>query len=151
MGAQMKKQLGFTLIELMIVIAIIGILAAVGYPSYNDYLIRGRIPDATANLATKRVQLEQFFQDNRTYCGNAACSVPSPPCALDTTTSKYFDFSCPVILTATTYTLQAQGKGVMTGFLYTLNESNAKGTTNVPAGWTKTSTCWTVRKSGDCS
>jgi prepilin-type N-terminal cleavage/methylation domain-containing protein len=94
MGAQMKKQLGFTLIELMIVIAIIGVLASIGYPSYTDYLIRGRIPDATANLATKRVQLEQFFQDNRTYAGAPACNP-------DTAVSKYFDFSCPVVATAT--------------------------------------------------
>jgi type IV pilus assembly protein PilE len=147
MGAQMKKQLGFTLIELMIVIAIIGVLASIGYPSYTDYLIRGRIPDATANLATKRVQLEQFFQDNRTYAGAPACNP-------DTAVSKYFDFSCPVVATATTYTLQAQGKnpGPMAGFIFTVDQSNNKTTAAVPAGWTipNPNTCWVTRKSGDC-
>lgn len=143
MGAQMKKQLGFTLIELMIVVAIIGILAAIALPSYNDYLTRGRIPDATSNLATKRVQMEQFFQDNRTYLG-------APACAADTTVSKYFDFSCPVILTATAYTLQAAGKGPMSGFVFTINQSNGKATTAVPTGWATNNSCWITRKNGDC-
>jgi type IV pilus assembly protein PilE len=150
MGAQMKKQLGFTLVELMIVVAIIGVLAAVALPSYNDYLTRGRIPDATASLATKRVQIEQFFQDNRSYLDTAA--NPSPACNADTTTSKYFDFSCAAVA-ANSYTLQAVGKGPMTGFTYTINQSNAKGTLAAPSGWSgagTTSTCWIVRKSGDC-
>ena len=71
----MNKQSGFTLIELMIVVAIVGILATIAYPSYTDYVIRGRIPDATSGLAAKRVQMEQFFQDNRTYVGAPACAA----------------------------------------------------------------------------
>lgn len=140
----MKKQAGFTLIELMITVAIIGILAAVALPSYNDYITRGRIPDATSNLAVKRVQMEQFFMDNRTYVG-------APVCTVDSTISKYFDFSCVAASTsATTYTLQAVGKGAMAGFTYTVNQANAKVTTAVKAGWTANGTCWTFRKNGDC-
>ena len=84
----MNKQSGFTLIELMIVVAIVGILATIAYPSYSDYVIRGRIPEATSALAAKRVQLEQFFQDNRTYVGAPACAAD------DATTSRFFNFSC---------------------------------------------------------
>jgi type IV pilus assembly protein PilE len=145
MGAQMKKQLGFTLIELMIVVAIIGILASIALPSYKDYLTRGRIPDATSNLAVKRVQMEQFFQDNRTYVGAPACNT-------DTSASKYFDFSCTGTgaPTATTYVLQAVGKTGMTGFTFTIDQSNAKTTPATPSGWTYSNACWVVRKSGDC-
>ena len=93
--AGLKTQQGFTLIELMVVVVVIGILAAVAVPSYTEYITRGRIPDATSNLATKRVKLEQFYQDNRTY-------VAAPDCSSDTTTSSYFNFSCTAGPTATT-------------------------------------------------
>ena len=138
---------GFTLVELMVVVAIIGILSAVAMPAYSDYVMRGKIPDAIANLAAKRVQLEQFYQDNKTY-------VAAPACSADSTTSKYFDFSCSVAGTASAYTLRAVGKSSMAGFSYTVDQSNLKGTSIVspaPAGWVSTSTsCWITNKGGAC-
>lgn len=144
MGTQMNKQTGFTLIEVLITVVIIGVLAAVALPSYNDYLIRGRIPDATSNLAVKRVQIEQYFLDNRTYVGAPACNLDS------TISPKYFDFSCSAV-DATSYTLQAVGKGSMAGFTYTINQANTKATPLAPAGWTSSAVCWIVRKNGDCA
>ena len=138
----MKTQSGFSLIELMIVVVVVAILGAVAMPAYNDYILRGKIPDATANLATKRVQMEQFFQDNRTYVG-------APACTADTTASQYFDFSCPV-QTATTYTIQAAGKSSMAGFIFTITEANVKATTAVPSGWSTNATCWVTKKGGTC-
>lgn len=138
----MKTQNGFTLIEIMIVVAIVSILAAVAFPAYTDYVVRGKVPDATSTLATKRVQMEQFFQDNRTY-------VAAPACTADTAASQYFDFSCAV-QTATTYTLQAVGKGTMAGFTYTIDQDNAKATSAVPTGWTTNTTCWVTKKGGAC-
>jgi type IV pilus assembly protein PilE len=141
----MKKQLGFTLIELMIVVTIVGILATIAYPAYSDYLIRGRIPDATSGLAAKRVQMEQYFQDNRTYVG-------APACAADAATSRFFTFSCNPAATATTYTLEAVGVAPMLGFTYTIDNQNTKTSTITRAGWANTSTsCWIIRKDGSCS
>lgn len=57
---------GFTLIEVMIAVAVVAILAAPALPSYRDYVTRGNIPEATSRLLTKQVQMEQWFQDNRT-------------------------------------------------------------------------------------
>ena len=52
---------GFTLIELMVVVAIVAILAVVAMPAYTDYIVRGKIPDATSRLSAMQVQMEQFF------------------------------------------------------------------------------------------
>ena len=138
----MKKYAGFTLIEVMIVVAIIAILASVAVPAYTDYVLRGKIPEATSSLATKRVQMEQWFMDTRSYAGAPACNSD--------TSNKYFDISCSAS-TATTYTLQAVGKGTMTGFTFTIDQSNGKATTITGVtGWTGNASCWVVRKGGDC-
>lgn len=134
---------GFTLVELMIVIAIIGILSAIALPSYRDYVIRSKIPEATANLAVKRVRLEQFYQDNQTYLG-------APDCDNDTISSRFFSFSCSVAGSATGYTLQAVGKDSMTGFTFTVDQSNSKATTSVPSGWATNASCWITAKGGTC-
>lgn len=140
----MKTQYGFTLIELMIVVVIVGILSMIALPAYNDYLTRGKIPDATSNLAAKRVQNEQFFQDSRTYVGATGCVA-------DTTSSRYFDFSCNPAADATSYTIRADGKASMTGLAYTITDSNVKATivsTGAPAGWTSQANCWSTTKGG---
>jgi type IV pilus assembly protein PilE len=63
----LKRQLGITLIELMISIAIIGILATVAYPSYVDYVIRANRSEAPRELLRIANLQEQYFVDNRTY------------------------------------------------------------------------------------
>jgi len=136
---------GFTLIEVMITVAIVAILSMVAVPSYRDYVTRGNIPEGTSRLASKQVQMEQYFQDNRTYVGGTAC-------ASDTTASKYFDFSCGATPSATGYTLTATGKGSMTGFSYTINQTGAKTSAITAAGWSNPSpnTCWAKRRGGEC-
>jgi type IV pilus assembly protein PilE len=142
------RQTGFTLIEIMIVVVIIGILTAIAVPSYNDYLTRSRITQATSGLAERRTRMEQYFQDNHFYF-QADPALSGPACDNDTTASSYFDFSCPT-LTATTYTLTATGKSSMTGFTYTVTEANVRATPAVAAGWTTSATCWITSKGGGC-
>lgn len=136
------QQRAFTLIELMVTVAIVGILAAVALPAYSSYVIRGKIPDATSRLAALQVQMEQYFQDNRTY-------IDAPACNNDTDTSKYFVFSCSAA-TATTFVLRAVGSDSMSGFTYTVDQTGAKATTSVPSGWTASTTCWITKKGGVC-
>lgn len=138
----LQSQSGFTLIELMVTVAIIGILAAIALPQYSDYVTRSKIPEATGGLSTKRVRIEAFYDNNRTYVG-------APDCASDSTSSKYFTFSCSAS-SATAFTLQASGSGTMAGFTFTVNESNTKATTSVPSGWTSSANCWVTRKTGAC-
>jgi prepilin-type N-terminal cleavage/methylation domain-containing protein len=100
-----KPMRGFTLIEVMIVVAIIGALAAIAMPMYNDYVIKSRVNEAVAGLSDLRVKMEQFFQDSRTYVGACAAGTVTELPA----NTKFFDFACSN-LAATTYTITATGK-----------------------------------------
>ena len=59
----MKKQQGFTLIELMIVVAIIGILAAIAIPAYQDYTIRAQVSEGLNLSASAKAAVTEYYQD----------------------------------------------------------------------------------------
>ena len=139
-----KHNSGFTLIELMIVVAIVAILAAVALPAYNDHVKRGKIAEATSNLSSLRVRMEQFYQDNRTYVGG-----PGVPCT--PADARHFTYTCAPA--ATTFVITATGVAAqgMGGFAYTVNEANVKTTVmSAPSTWTSNATCWVTKKDGSC-
>ncbi|NIL94220.1 MAG: prepilin-type N-terminal cleavage/methylation domain-containing protein [Woeseiaceae bacterium] len=63
----MRKQQGFTLIELMIVVAIIGILAAIAIPAYQDYTIRAQVSEGLNLAAGAKAAVTEFYQDQGTF------------------------------------------------------------------------------------
>jgi len=72
----MKHQKGFSLIELMIVVAVIGILASVAYPAYQDYVIRSKRGDAMSSLAALRIEQEKYRANNSSFASAAALGYP---------------------------------------------------------------------------
>ena len=147
-----RRPAGFTLIELMIVVAIVAILAALAYPSYRDYVIRGQLVQATNGLSSLRANMERFFQDNRTYI---TTGLFTSPCTLPGQVSGTFTLSCTGTgaPTATAYTLTAQGSGSTLGFSFTVDNFNTQQTTVVspaPSGWIGGPyPCW-ITKMGGC-
>jgi type IV pilus assembly protein PilE len=145
----MTKARGFTLIEVMITVAIIAILGMLAYPSYADYVQRGRLAEARSQLMDARAKLEQYYQDNRQFTGADSAGFPCNSTTLNANT-KYFTYSCT--LTASTYTVTATGKAAegMGDFAFTINQDGARATTGVPTGWSNPGTCWVMRKDGSC-
>lgn len=139
--------LGFTLIEVMIVVAIVAILAAVAYPSYTNYVRRGQLQDAFTVLADLGIRLEQSFQDRRSYADAAGtgCGATLPA------NSKYFDFTCTQ--SGTSFLLTATGKAgtPVAGYAYTLNEARQRRTTLFGGAVQSTGNgCWAVKSMTDC-
>lgn len=135
---------GFSLIELLIVMAIIAILAAVAVPSYQDSVLRGRLVDATNALSAMRARMEQYYQDNRTYVGG--------PCATAESAGT-FTIDCSAVA-ATSYTARAVGSSSTNGFAYTLDQRGIAKTTGLPSSWGTVPTggfaCWILKRSQSC-
>lgn len=142
-----KRCHGFTLIELMIVVAIVAILAAIVLPSYTSYVQRGKITEATTALNQQIVVMERYYQDNHNYGSTSTTCVPTlPPIG-------NFTYSCKWGTSGTdqTFVLTATGdasKG-MSGFIFTIDESNNRKTTSFQ-GDGVTRNCWISKKSETC-
>jgi prepilin-type N-terminal cleavage/methylation domain-containing protein len=144
-----SRSRGFTLVELMVTVAIVAILTALAYPSYRNYVLRGQLVDATNGLSALRANMERHFQDNRTY--DTVGGFISP-CLVAAGLLKAgsFQMSCAAAPTATTFVLQAAGTGSTAGFVFKVDQTGAQSTTvtNV-RGWSTCTTAW-VTRAGAC-
>ena len=133
----MKVSRGFTLIELMIVVAVVAILAAIALPSYNDSVRKSRRGQAKADMLEIVQMLERRYTTNRTYVGIDISGIDQSP---REGTARYTLTLDP--LTATTYTLTAvpqggQANDTRCGTL-TINQLGVK----TISGSTSVEECW---------
>lgn len=141
-----QRQSGFTLIEIMIAVVIIGILAAISLPAYDGYVMRARLIEGHTALASAQPRLEQFWSNNdRTYEGFDDSTAM--PAAVDNFTYSLEDAD------RSGYTLVATGRGHAAGFTFTIDQAGKRATTAVPqsGGWVTNDDCWVDRKGGMCS
>lgn len=129
----------------MIAVALIAILASIGYPSYTDYVRRSKIAAALGELSAVRVRLEQYYQDNRHYGSTAtACDVPMP-------TAPGFVFSCAWGASGTpqSFLLTATGQAGngLEGYVFTVDDRDQQRTPQF-AGTPVAAACW-IKKLGD--
>ncbi|MYN18979.1 prepilin-type N-terminal cleavage/methylation domain-containing protein [Rugamonas sp. FT107W] len=137
-----RVQQGFTLIEIMVSVAIVGILMAVAIPAYSDYVIRGRLSEAFTALGGAQPAAEQYWSNNRKYDGFDGTSAFPAATA---------NFRYTYTATASSYTLTATGIGKMNGFVYTIDQNGTHATTGSPTGWGVSTSCWVDHKGGACS
>ncbi len=139
---------GFTLIEIMIAVAIVAILAAVAIPSYRDYLVRSALVDGLAGLSTMAVAMEQHYQDNRTFKNNGA---NTSPCGWSSTKRTYGRFTAACTLqTQGGFVIRATGSGLAKNFKFEIDQDGNRATTAVPSGWTKCDGKWVTKKGETC-
>jgi type IV pilus assembly protein PilE len=147
---------GFTLIELMITVAIVAILTAIAYPSYRNYVLRGQVTYATNALSSLSANMERYFQDNRQYTSVTAGTAPMSPCdpvqlALGATYGT-FTVTCPTY-TATTFTITATGANATAGFSYSIDYTGTQSSTvasPAPSAWRLTCTASWETRAGNC-
>lgn len=139
---------GFSLLEIMIVVAIVAVLATIALPSYADYIRRARILEAVARLSDARAHMEEFFLDQRSYVDAAgSCGAPAPAAAA----ADAFALACTATTTHFVYTATGAAAKGMDAFSFSIDETGAKGTLSVPRNWSRTADCWTVRADGSCA
>ena len=126
---------GFTLIEVMITVAIVAILSAIALPAYTAYIQRSRVPPALDALSALATRMEQRFQDTGSYtCTDALGDAGD------------FGIACEAGEDGQSYTATATGSGPVDGYTYTINHLGVRATTAHPKGVPETS-CWSMKGS----
>jgi len=140
-----KRQVkGFTLIELMIVVAVIGIIGAIAIPSYMEHVKTSKRSDCAAALSGLAGAMERFFTQNSTYIGAsigvAAADIYPAQCPIFGGGDAYYNLSIDAA-TANTFTVSAAPVQTDKCGTLTLTNSGLRGVTGAAAGNTADS-CW---------
>lgn len=139
----MKRHRGFTLIELMITVAVIGILAAIALPSYQRYIIETRRAAGAGCLLELAQFMERFYTTNMSYLKSDGDAPDLPATSCVNELEDFYTFSLSAA-DATTYSLEAEPQGGQasdTCATLTIDQAGTKGA-NGSTTWADVKTCW---------
>ncbi len=139
-GAGAGGQWGFTVIELMIVLAVAAILSTIVLPSYSLYAARARVLPGLTKLDLYGAHMDQHFLDLSSYAGAGGCGVPVPP------DDEHFSYRCR--LAGRGYLATATGQGLLAGYQYSIDQAGMRMTLSHPNG-APAVRCWSIR-GGTC-
>ncbi|MDH0500303.1 prepilin-type N-terminal cleavage/methylation domain-containing protein [Stutzerimonas stutzeri] len=137
---------GFTLIEMMIVVAIVGVLAAIAYPNYREYVLKGNRSDAKASLTRSAQELTRCFTSLNRYNHNDCAEAARYATGAPTYLSSERLYSLTGVINQATFVLTATATGAQiadtTCATFTLSNTGARtATTSAPAA-DSTARCW---------
>ncbi len=139
----MKTNRGFTLIELMIAVAIIGILSSIALPSYTAYVLRAKVPAGLDALSAYQARMEQTFQDTGSYTKSATECAQTIPTEVANYTLK-----CEPGDAGQSFVATVTGTGQLVGYSYSVDSAGVRLTVQHPGG-VPTANCWSIR-GGTC-
>lgn len=135
-----KRQLGFTITEIIVALGMVSIITAVGVPVYSGYVTRSKVPSGLDALSGMATRLEQYYQDTGSYgtttCGNGY-AMPTP-------SSSYGQLSCSLSNAGQGFELTVTGQGALNGYKYSINHRGERKTLAHPKG-TPSGNCWTIK------
>jgi type IV pilus assembly protein PilE len=146
-----KRQTGMTLIELMIVVVVLGIIIAIGVPSYRGYIIRANRVDATSALLRLAANQERFYMQNNTYASDAELAAALPAgLGIPGTDHGYYNLTIAaaggglvVGYTATAAVIVGESQGADTDcWQFTVNEMGLRTASKKAPPVDNTGACW---------
>ena len=138
-----KRPSGFTLVELMIVVAIIGILAAIAYPSYTEYVTRSKRSDAKAALLQAQLAQEKYRANHISY--GTLIQIGMSTTATYTSPEGYYTIAISNTPDATTYTVTAAPLAPFadaTCGTFAVNQAGKTTSSSVQTTTAKVNECW---------
>jgi type IV pilus assembly protein PilE len=135
------KAQGFTLIELMIVVAIIGILAAIAYPSYTEYVQRGKRSEAKVALLEAVQNLERYYSANGTYLNSTALAAVFVT-AVPASATAYYNIAVSGTPTRSAFMLRATRAGSMASDACGEYQIDQTGSRTLSSATKSVADCW---------
>ena len=137
-------QTGFSLVELMVALAIAAVIAAFALPAYRDHTLRSYLPEMGSRLQLSALRLEQYYQDHRSYLNGTQCGVSLSP-------SEHFAYHCASSSDGQSFLITATGLAAMAEFSYTINHQGQTRTVLLPERWgTTPRDCWVMKPGVVC-